>query len=157
MTSVTAGEAARHCCTGLREELGRRLPPGETIFFGPDLAGGAAPEIVRLRERGAHFYWVALPIGRVSFWDAHVGVVVDPETLIATVGIHHSRDSVEAARMFAGLAPVFASRRLVHCTSEAADEEQWNGSPLDVSSPEGVRAASGELVALLEAARTSAR
>lgn len=145
--------AADQCCGALRDELIGRLPRDAAIFYGPDLAKRSDPEVARLRARGAHFYWVALPVGGVSFWDAHVGIVVDPATLAGTVGIHRSRGSGEAARMFADLAPVFETHQLAHVTAAAADEEQWNGRPLDVSAPRGVKEACQRLVILLEAVR----
>ena len=146
-------EAAYSCCVAVRDELRRQLPRTETIFFGPELAEREEPNVARLRARGAHFFWVAVPVGGAPFWDAHVGIVVDPATLAGTVGIHRSRDSEEVARRFAALAPVFESRRLSPHTSEAADEDQWNGAPLDLSSPAGIALACHELVALLEAVR----
>jgi hypothetical protein len=152
MMRANSDQAARACCAALRDELRRRLPRAETIFFGPDLAEDEEPNVARLRARGAHFFWVAMPMGGAPFWDAHVGVVVDPATLAGTVGIHRSRNAETVARRFADLAPVFQSHRLSHHTSEAADEEQWNGAPLDVSSPAGVDEACRALVRLLEAA-----
>lgn len=145
--------AARTCCAALRDELRRRLPRTETIFFGPELADRDEPDVARLHARGAHFFWVAVPVGGASFWDAHVGIVVDPATLAGTVGIHRSRRCKRIARRFAGLAPVFESHRLAQHTSEAADEEQWNGTPRDLSSPAGVADACFEIVILLAAVR----
>lgn len=146
-------KAARACCEKVRQELRQLLPRTEAIFFGPELANGEEPEVARLRKRGAHFFWVALPVGGAPFWDAHVGIVVDPASLAGTAGIHRSRGSEEVARRFADLAPAFESHRLAHQTSEAADEEQWIGAPRDLSSPGGVADACRELVTLLEAAR----
>jgi hypothetical protein len=145
--------AARTCCESVRDELRRRLPSAETIFFGPDLADADHPPIPRLRARGAHFFWVAVPLGGASFWDAHVGVVIDPATLAGTAGIHRSRGSEETRRLFDALGPVFQAHRLSHYVSEAADEEQWIGAPHDLSTPAGLAAAGRELAALLDAAR----
>jgi hypothetical protein len=145
--------AAQACCEAVRDELRRRLPSAETIFFGPDLAESGHPPVPRLRARGAHFFWVAVPLGGASFWDAHVGVVVDPATLAATAGIHRSRGSEETLRLFADLQPVFRARRLTHYMSEAADEEQWNSARYDLSTPSGVAEACAELAAILDAAR----
>jgi hypothetical protein len=146
-------QAARACCEAVREELPRWLPRAETIFFGPELADGNDPPVARLRARGAHFFWVAVPLGGAPFWDAHVGVVVDPTTLAGTVGIHRSRGSEEALRLSADLGPVFQAHRLAHYTSEAADEEQWIGTPRDLSTPAGVAEACREFAAILSAAR----
>ena len=143
----------RDRCEAVRDELPRWLPSAETIFFGPGLAESSDPPVVRLRARGAHFFWVAVPLGGASFWDAHVGLVVDPATLAGTVGIHRSRGSQEAIRLFEPLGPVFQAHRLAHCISEAADEEQWIGTPLDLSAPSGVAQACREFAAILSAAR----
>ena len=146
-------QAARACCEAVREELRRRLPSAETIFFGPDLAEADDPPVPRLRARGAHFFWVAVPVAGAPFWDAHVGVVLDPTTLAGTVGIHRSRGSEEALRLFADLGPVFRAHRLAHYVSEAADEEQWIGTPRNLSTPSGVAEACREFAAILAAAR----
>ena len=153
MTRSNPDQAARACCEAVRDELPRWLPRAETIFFGPELEETDDPAAVRLRARGAHFFWVAVPIGGAPFWDAHVGVVVDPTTLTGTVGIHRSRGSEEALRLFAGLGPVFQAHRLAHYASEAADEEQWIGTPRDLSTPACVAQACREFAAILSAAR----
>ncbi|HEX7786394.1 MAG TPA: hypothetical protein VF653_09260 [Methylomirabilota bacterium] len=139
----------------MRDELPRWLPSAETIFFGPELAESSDPAAARLRARGAHFFWVAVPLGDAPFWDAHVGLVVDPATLAGTLGIHRSRGSQEAIRLFAALGPVFQAYRLAHYVSEAADEEQWIGTPRDLSTPAGVAQACRELSAILNAARSA--
>ncbi|HEX7217285.1 MAG TPA: hypothetical protein VF578_23955 [Methylomirabilota bacterium] len=144
---------ARACCEVVRDDLRRRLPSAETIVFGPDLADSNDAPVPRLRARGAHFFWVAVPLGGVSFWDAHAGVVVDPVTLAGTAGIHRSRGSEETFRLFATLGPLFQERRLTHYISEAADEEQWIGAPHDLSTASGVAEACRELAAILTDAR----
>jgi hypothetical protein len=96
---------------------------------------------------------VAVPLGGAPFWDAHVGLVVDPTTLAGTVGIHRRRGSEAALRLFAPLGPVFQAHRLAHYISEAADEEQWIGLPRDLSTPEGLAQACREFAAILDAAR----
>jgi hypothetical protein len=146
-------QAARACCEVVRDDLRRRLPSAETIVFGPDLAESDDAPVLRLRARGAHFFWVAVPLGGAPFWDAHVGVVVDPATLAGTAGIHRSRGSQETLRLFATLGPLFQERRLTHYLSEAADEEQWVSAPHDLSTPAGVAEVCRELAALLDAAR----
>jgi hypothetical protein len=146
-------QSARARCEAVRDELPRWLPPAETIFFGPGLAEGNDPPVPRLRARGAHFFWVAVALGGAPFWDAHVGVVVDLATLAGTVGIHRSRGSEAALRLFAQLGPVFQAHRLAHYISEAADEEQWVGAPHDLSTPVGVTLACRELAAILSDAR----
>jgi hypothetical protein len=146
-------QAARARCEAVRHELPRWLPPAETIFFGPELAEGNDPPVPRLRARGAHFFWVAVSLGGAPFWDAHVGIVVDPATLAGTVGIHRSRGSEAALRLFAHLGPVFQTHRLGHYISEAADEEQWVGTPHDLSTPAAVAQACREFAAILTDAR----
>jgi hypothetical protein len=145
--------AVRACCEALRDELPRWLPAVETVFFGPGLAERDDAPVARLRARGAHFFWVAVPLGGASFWDAHVGVVVDPTTLAGTVGIHRSRGSEATLRLFAHLGPVFQAHRLAHYISEAADEEQWIGPPRDLSTPSGVTRACREFAEIVSAAR----
>jgi hypothetical protein len=146
-------QAARVRCEAVRDELPRWLPPAEAIFFGPELAEGNDPPIPRLRARGAHFFWVAVSLGGVPFWDAHVGAVVDPATLGETIGIHRSRGSEAALRLFAHLGPVFRTHRLAHYISEAADEEQWIATPQDLSTPAGLAEACREFAAILTDAR----
>ena len=146
-------QAARARCEAVRDELPRWLAPAETIFFGPALAEGNDPPVPRLRARGAHFFWVAVPLGGAPFWDAHVGVVVDPATLAGTIGIHRSRGSKAALRLFAHLDPVFQAHRLAHYLSEAADEEQWVAAPHDLSTPAGLAEACREFAAILSDAR----
>jgi len=153
VTESRPARTARACCEALRDELQRTQPQPETIFFGPDLAEADDPPIPRLRARGAHFFWVAVPLGEASFWDAHVGIIVDPTTLAGTAGIHRSRGSEETLRLFARLGPVFQAHRLAHYLSEAADEEQWIGPPRDLSTPSGVAEACRELTTILNAAR----
>lgn len=153
MTRRDNDATARACCAALRDELLRRLPRAETIFFGPGLAERDDPDVARLHARGAHFFWVAVPVGGAPFWDAHVGIVVDPATLAGTLGIHRSRRSETIARRFADLAPAFESAGLARCTAEAADEEQWNGAPLELSSPARVAEACRQFVMLLAVAR----
>ena len=153
VTSTDDAAAARACCAALRDELRQRLPRSETIFFGPAFAESDEPDVARLRVRGAHFFWVAVPVGGASFWDAHVGIVVEPVTLAGTVGIHRSRRCATIARRFADLAPAFESHRLTRHTSEVADEEQWIGQPIDLSSPARIADACRELVILLAVAR----
>jgi hypothetical protein len=145
--------AARTCCAALRDELRRRLP-NEAIFFGPECAEQDDPDVARLHARGAHFFWVAVPVGGAPFWDAHVGIVVDPATLAGTLGIHRSRRCETLARRFAELAPAFASHRLALHVSEAADEEQWNAAAVDLSSPAGIADACRQIAILLAAARS---
>ena len=60
-------QAARARCEAVRDELPRWLAPAETIFFGPALAEGNDPPVPRLRARGAHFFWVAVPLGGAPF------------------------------------------------------------------------------------------
>lgn len=153
MTTPRPVRTARACCEAVREELQRTLPRAEAIFFGPDLAESDDPPIPRLRARGAHFFWVAVPLGGASFWDAHVGIVVDPTTLAGTAGIHRSRASEEMLRLFVRLEPVFQAHRLAHYLSEAADEEQWIGTSRDLSVASGVAEACREFTAILTAAR----
>ena len=143
----------RSRCEAVRDELPRWLPSTETIFFGPELAEGNDPPVARLRARGAHFFWVAVSLGGAQFWDAHVGLVVDQTTLAGTVGIHRGRGSEAALRLFAHLDPVFQAHRLAHYISEAADEEQWIGTPRDLSTSSGVAQACREFAAILSAAR----
>src|SRR5689334_303502 len=145
-------DGAARVCEAARLEL-RRLSPAETIFFGPELAGRDEPEVARLRARGAHFFWVAVPLGGAPFWDAHIGLVVDPTTLDGVVGIHRRRGAAETGRLFTRLEAVLESRGLAHYISEAADEEQWNRAARALSAPSGVAEACRELVALVEAAR----
>ena len=146
-------QAARARCEAVRGELPRWLAPAETIFFGPELGEGNDPPVPRLRARGAHFFWVAVSMGGAPFWDAHVGIVVDPATLAGTIGIHRSRGSEAALRLFAHLDPVFQAHALAHYLSEAADEEQWVGTPHDLSTPAGVTQACREFAAILSDAR----
>ncbi|HEY7253525.1 MAG TPA: hypothetical protein VIG37_23710 [Methylomirabilota bacterium] len=146
-------QSAHARCEAVRDELPRWLAPAETIFFGPELAEDNEPPVLRLRARGAHFFWVAVPLGGAPFWDAHVGVVVDLANLAGTVGIHRSRGSEPALRLFAQLGPVFQAHRLAHYISEAADEEQWVGAPHDLSTPAGLAEACREFVAILTDAR----
>jgi hypothetical protein len=146
-------QAARARCEAVRDELPRWLPPAETLFFGPELEEGNDSPVPRFRARGAHFFWVAVSLGGAPFWDAHVGIVVDPATLGGTVGIHRSRGSEAALRLFAHLGPVFQTHRLAHYLSEAADEEQWVGPPHDLSTPAGVAEACRQFAAILNAAR----
>lgn len=77
MAGMGPDDRAHGCCEAIPDELSRRLPY-ETIFFGPALENQTEPAIVALRARDAHFFWVALPIKGVVFWDAHVGIVIDP-------------------------------------------------------------------------------
>lgn len=145
-------DGAGRVCEAVRLEL-RRLSPAETIFFGPELAGSDEPAAARLRARGAHFFWVAVPLGGAPFWDAHIGLVVDPTTLEGAVGIHRRRGAEETGRLFARLDAALEARGLAHYVSEAADEEQWNRAARGLSAPSGVAEACRELVALVEAAR----
>lgn len=146
-------QAARARCEAVRDELPRWLAPAETIFFGPELAESNESPVPRLRARGAHFFWVAVSLGGAPFWDAHVGIVVAPGTLAGTIGIHRSRGSEAALRVFAHLDPVFQAHALAHYLSEAADEEQWVGPPHDLSTPAGVSRACRELATILTDAR----
>lgn len=146
------------CCGVIHEELRRRLPVEERIFVGPLLMDCHDPAVARLRERGAHFFWVALPLGfGVAFWDAHAGVVVDAPTLTGTVGVHFRRGPADAERLMSRCAPALDAHRLRHVISEATDEAQWNAAPRDVSAQAGVDAACAELEALVRLARQAAQ
>lgn len=150
-------ERALACCESIHEELRRRLPDEARVFLGPALADGDDPAIARLRALGAHFFWVAMPLGfGVSFWDAHAGIVVDAPALTGTAGVHFRRGPADAARLMARCAPALDVRGLQRVISEATDEMQWNAEPRDVSTAAAVSAACAELAALVQAARRAA-
>lgn len=139
---------ASDCCNAIRQGLTRLLSAPEKIVYGPDLAASPEAAARRLRARGAHFYWVALPLGRLPFFDAHVGVVLDPAALTGTAGVHWRRGS-EAANLLSGWRGELRKQRLFESISEAADEEQWNGAPHNFANADEIAEACRECVALL--------
>lgn len=139
---------AGDCCSAIRRELGRLVPVPEKIVYGPDLAASPEAAAQRLRARGAHFYWVALPLGRLPFFDAHVGVVLDPAALTGTAGVHWRRGSA-AANLLSGWRGELRKQRLSGSVSEAADEEQWNGALHDFANSDEIAKACRESATLL--------
>lgn len=152
MTGIGPDDGARACCEAIRDELSRHLPH-ETIFFGPALENQNQAAIAALRARGAHFFWVALPIEGVAFWDAHVGIVIDPASLMGTIGVHRRRGSTRAAHLFTTLMPLFRERGLGHRDAEAADEEQWVCKPRALARVAAITAAGQDLAELFIAVR----
>ncbi|MGH7068668.1 MAG: hypothetical protein ACREFO_01460 [Acetobacteraceae bacterium] len=152
MAGIGQDDRAHACCEAIRDQLSRRLPH-ETIFFGPAIENQNEPAIVALRARGAHSFWVALPIEGVVFWDAHVGIVIDPVSLTGTIGVHRRRGSTRAARLFTTLMPLFRARGLGHTDAEAADEEQWICKPRDLAGAAAIIAAGQDLAELFIAVR----
>ncbi|MGH7044472.1 MAG: hypothetical protein ACREFY_20400 [Acetobacteraceae bacterium] len=145
------------CCESIHEDLQRRLPDEAQVFLGPALAGSDDPAIARLHALGAHFFWVAVPLGfGVSFWDAHAGIVVDAPAMTGTAGVHFRRGSADAARLMARCASALDARGLRRVISEMTDETQWNADARDISTTTAVDEACAELVTLLQVARRAA-
>lgn len=121
---MASPEDATAWCAAIRAALLLERA-GNGVVYGPEVETTAIPIVERLRARGAHFYWVALPIQSISFWELHVGIVVDRAAGTARSGLHRSNSSAFGARLFAVLEGGRAARGLERFDSEAAEEMQF--------------------------------
>jgi len=123
-------------CEGIRSAW-HRAAPAAVLICGLDLAESRDPVVMRLRRQGAHFGWVASPVLGVKFWDAHLGVVVDPETGLGRAGFHISRTlRVSHGHLEEALLTI-REAVLDHSYSTYTGEEQWNSEEIDAVTEDG--------------------
>ncbi|HVA36550.1 MAG TPA: hypothetical protein VNJ51_02935 [Candidatus Dormibacteraeota bacterium] len=142
-------------CAAIRDELAARTGRGGEIVFGPALETSDIPQARHLRARGAHFLWVALPLRGVPFWEAHVGVVVDPVTLRARSGIHRAASSEIGRRLFAALEPEREALALETSDAALAEEVQYLGWERDLPHDAAIAALCEQAESVLTWAETA--
>ena len=146
-----------HVCASIKRAANPLFDGKTKIYYGPDLEDTSEPEVLQLRRQGAHFYWVAVPLGSFSFWDLHVGAVVNPENLRVRLGIHCLASARAAYDAFESLKTFCRAQGLEAYYSPAAAESQYVSSERLADTPEAARDVAGDLFKLYDLASKSLR
>ncbi|TAM59781.1 hypothetical protein EPN52_06985 [bacterium] len=144
-------------CASIRRAANPLFAEKVEIYYGPELEKGSGPEVLQLRRQGAHFYWVAVPLGSFPFWELHVGAVVNPESLRVRLGIHCLASARTAYDAFESLKTFCRAQGLEAYYSPAAGESQYVSSERLADAPETARDVAGDLFKLYDLASKSLR
>ena len=145
---------ATQSCSAIRAALTSACA-GHSVIYGPDMARETTPAVERLHARGAHFFWVAMPVGTVEYLELHVGIVLDVEAGTARAGLHRGAASEIGTRLFAALEGERSAHGLELVHSDAAEEIQFVHAPHDLRAAASTAMLCREAHALLGWAETA--